>query len=56
MRDLKKIHHRNIIPSNLLKWVFLDQTKMVFNETKTIFQWKQCFGRNGIAPIGYKFT
>ena len=39
MRDLKKIkqiHHCNIIPSDLPKWVILDQTEMVFEETKTI--------------------
>ena len=39
MRDLKKIkriRHCNIIPLDLPKWVFLDQTKMVFGETKTI--------------------
>ena len=41
MRDLKKqIRHYNIIPSNLLKWVFLEQTKMVFGETKNVFKWK----------------
>ena len=36
MRDLKKIRHCNIIPSNLPKWVFLEQTEMVFDETKTV--------------------
>ena len=48
MRDLKKmkqIRHYNIIPSDLSKSVFLDQTEtvlriIVFNETKTISQWK----------------
>ena len=37
-RDLKKkqIRHCNIIPLDLLKWVFLEQTEMVFGETKTI--------------------
>ena len=37
MRDLKKIkqiHHCNIIPLDLSKWVFLDQPKMVFDEKK----------------------
>ena len=37
MRDLKKIkqiRHCNIIPSDLPKLVFLDQTKMVFSEMK----------------------
>ena len=35
MRDLKKkIRHCNIIPSDLPKWVFLEQTKMVFGEMK----------------------
>ena len=32
----KQIRHCNIIPSDLPKWVFLEQTKMVFGETKTI--------------------
>ena len=57
MRDLQKqIRHYNIIPSDLSKWVFLEQTEMVFGETKTIFQWKQCSKRNGTALIGYKCT
>ena len=60
MRDLKKkikqIHHCNIVPSHLPKWVFLDQTEMVFGETKTISQRKWCFKCNGIAPIGQKCT
>ena len=59
MRDLKKIkqiHHCNIIPSDLLKWVFLEQTETVFDETKTISQWKRCSRRNGIAPTGHKCT
>ena len=46
MRDLKKqfkqIRHCNIIPANLLKWVFLKQMEMVFSKTKTIF----VFSRN----------
>ena len=57
MRDLKKIkqtRHCNIIPSNLPKWVFLEQREMVFYEMKTISQWKRCSKRNGIAPIGHK--
>ena len=57
MRDLKKIkqiHHYNIIPSYLPKWVFLDQREMVFDETKTISQWKWYSGCNGIAPISHK--
>ena len=56
MRDLKKtkqICHCNIIPSDLPKWVFMEQTKTIFGETKTISQWKQ---RNGIAPTGHKCT
>ena len=57
MRDLKKqIRHCNIIPSNLPKWVFLEQRETVFNETKTISQWKRLSRRNGIAPIGHKYT
>ena len=59
MKDLKKIkqiHHYNIITSDLLKLVFLEQMETVFGETKTISQWKRCSGRNGIAPIGHKFS
>ena len=48
--------HCNIIPSDLPKWVFLEQTEMVFSETKTIFQWKWCSGRNGTTPTGHKYT
>ena len=56
MRDLKKkqIRHCDIIPSDLSKWVFLEQTEIVFDETKTIFQWKWCSGRNGTTPTGHK--
>ena len=55
MRDLKKqIRHCNIIPSDFPKWVFLEQTEMVFGETKTIFKWKRCFGCNGTASLGHK--
>ena len=57
MRDLKKqIRHCNSIPSDLSKWVYLKQTKMVFGDTKTISQWKQRSGRNGTVPIGHKCT
>ena len=59
MRDLKKIkqiHHYNIIPLDLPKWVFLEQMETIFDETKTISQWKWCSGHNGIDPIGHKFT
>ena len=59
MRDFKKIKQIrpcDIIPSDLPKWVFLEQTETVFDETKTISQWKWCFGHNGIAPIGQKCT
>ena len=57
MRDLKEqIRHCNIIPSYLPKWVFLEQTETIFNETKNIFQWKRSSGCNGIAPIGHKCT
>ena len=41
-------------PSDLSKWVFLEQTEMVFDKTKTISQWNQCSEHNGIAPIGKK--
>ena len=56
MRNLKKKQNRhcNIIPSDLPKWVFLEQTETVFGETKTIFQWKRRSGRNGTAPTGHK--
>ena len=56
MRDLKKIRHCNIIPSNLSKWVFLEQTETVFDEMKTISQWKRRSGHNGTASIGHKCT
>ena len=59
MRDLKKIKqicHCNIIPSDLPKWVFLEQTEAVFGEMKTISQYKRCFRRNGTTPISHKFT
>ena len=54
LKKIKQIRLCNIIPSNLLKWVFLDQTEMVFGETKTISQWKRCSGCNGKIPIGHK--
>ena len=55
MRGLKKqIRHCNIIPSDLPKWVFLEQTEIVFDETKTISQWKWHSGHNGIASTGHK--
>ena len=44
MRDLKKIkqiRHCNIIPSDLSKWVFLEQAETIFEETKTISQLEQ---------------
>ena len=57
MRDLQKqIRHFNIIPSDLPKWVFLEQTETIFGEMKTISQWKRCFERNGIAPTSQKCT
>ena len=59
MRDLKKfkqIHHCNIIPLDLPKWVFLDQTETVFDEKKTIWQWKRCSKCNGIDPTSHKYT
>ena len=57
MRDLKKIKQirlYNIIPSDLPKWVFLEQTETIFGEMKTVSKWKRHFGRNGTAPIGPK--
>ena len=57
MRDLKiikQIRPCNIIPLDLPKWVFLEQTETNFDEMKTISQWKRCSRRNGIAPIGHK--
>ena len=57
MRDLKKqIRDCNIIPSDLPKWVFLEETEMVFGEMNTVFKWKWRSRRNGIAPTGQKFT
>ena len=59
MRDFKKIKqicHCNIIPSDLPKWVFLDQMEMAFDEMKTISQWKQHFGFNEIDPTSHKCT
>ena len=52
----KQIRHCNIIPSNLPKWVFLEQTETVFSEMKTISQWKRHFEHNGIDPTGHKYT
>ena len=42
MRDLKKkqIRRCNLIPLDLPKWVFLEQTKTIFSEMKTISKWK----------------
>ena len=56
MRDLKKkqIRHCNIIPSDLPKWVFLEQMETIFGEMKTISQWKQHSIRNGIGPKNKK--
>ena len=48
----KQILHCNIIPLDLPKLVFLEQTEMVFDETKIISQWKHRSRRNRIAPIG----
>ena len=53
---IKQIRHCNIIPSDLPKWVFLEQTETVFGETKTISQWKRRSVRNGTTPIGHKCT
>ena len=57
MKDLKKtkqIHHCNIIPLDLPKWVFLEQTETIFDEKKNISQCKWCSGCNGTTPIGHK--
>ena len=56
LKKIKQICHCNIIPLDLPKWVFLNQTKMVFDETKTISQWKQRSRCNGIALVGHKCT
>ena len=60
MRDLKikikQIHHCNIILSDLPKWVFMEQTKTIFDETKTVSRWKWCSKHNGKNPIGHKCT
>ena len=59
MRDLKikikQIRHCNIIPSDLPKWVFLDQMETKFDETKNISQCKQHSRRNGIDLTHQKF-
>ena len=57
MRDIKKIEqirHCNIIPLDMPKLVFLEQTEIVFNETKTIFQYKRWSGHTayGKQEIG----
>ena len=51
---IKQIHHCNIIPSDLPKWVFLEQMEIVFGEMKTLSQWKWHSRHNGIDPIGKK--
>ena len=56
LKKIKQIRHCNIIPSDLPRWVFLEQTETVFGEMKTISQWKRCSGCNGTTPIGHKFT
>ena len=57
MRDLqKKIRHCNITPSDLPKWVFLEQPETVFDETKNVSKWKRRSGRNGTPPTGHKCT
>ena len=35
---IKQIHHYNIMPLDLLKCMFLEKKKIVFDETKTISQ------------------
>ena len=54
LKKIKQIRHCNIIPSDLPKLVFLDQTKMVFGETKTISKWKRRSRCNGTTPTGHK--
>ena len=56
LKKIKQIRHCNIIPSDLPKWVFLDQTKTIFDETKTISHQKWCSRCIVIAPIGHKCT
>ena len=55
-KKIKQIRHYNIIPSDLPKWVFLEQTKMVFGERKTISQRKRHSGCNGTVPTCQKCT
>ena len=51
MRDLKKkIRHCNIIPSDLPKWVFLEQTETVFGETETVSVKRKLFPNGNDAP------
>ena len=40
LKKIKQIRHCNIIPSDLLKWVFLEQPETIFDEAKIISQWK----------------
>ena len=57
LKKIKQIPHSNIIPSGLPKWVFLEQTEIVFDEfdeMKSISQWKWHFGRNGTNPTKSK--
>ena len=56
LKKIKQIRHCNIIPSDLPKWVFLEQTETVFGETKTISKWKRSSGCNGTTPTGHKCT
>ena len=56
LKKIKQICHYNIIPSYLPKWVFLEQMETIFDETKTISEWKRRSRRNGIAPTGHKCT
>ena len=54
LKKIKQIRYCNIIPSDLPKWVFLEQTEIVFDETKTISQCKRCSRCNGISPMVHK--
>ena len=50
IKKIKQIYHCNIIPSDLPKWVFLEQTEIVFDEMKTIYQWKWFFVKRKLFP------
>ena len=55
-KKLKKKRHCNIIPSDLLKSPYMEQTKTIFNQMKTIPQWIRRSRHNGTTPTSQKYT